>query len=97
MKKNFNHKTIIIVTIIGLIWVTFNQSGLVKLYTLKKKQSQLLKDIESLQKEEKNINQHIKKLNDDLDYIEYLAYSKFKMVKPGEKIYKIKDFKDINQ
>ena len=85
------------ITIIGLIWVTFNQSGLVKLYTLKNQESQLLKDIESLQKEEKNIDKHIIKLNEDLDYIEYLAYSKFKMVKPGEKIYKIKDFKDINQ
>ena len=38
---------------------------------------------------------HLDKLENDFDYIEYLAYSKFRMVKPGEKIYRIKDYKLI--
>ena len=35
------------------------------------------------------------KVENDLDYIEFIAYSRFKMVKPGEKIYRIKDYKTI--
>ena len=92
-----NLKYILVTLIIGFLWITFNQTGLIKLYSLKNERSILMNQIELLELHEEMIGEHIEKLTNNLEYIEFLAYSKFQMVKPGEKIYKIKDFKDVNK
>ena len=92
-----NIQYILLITIIGFIWIAFNKTGLIKLYFLKSERLALIKEIEILEQNEYKISEHIKKLDSDLDYIEFLAYSKFQMVKPGEKIYKIKDYKNVNK
>ena len=51
---------------------------------IQKKISQLREEKEVL-KNEKN------KIENDLDYIEKIAREKYKMVKPGEKIFKVID------
>ena len=51
---------------------------------IQKKISQLREEKEIL-KNEKN------KIENDLDYIEKIAREKYKMVKPGEKIFKVID------
>ena len=55
----------------------------------------LIQHIEQLKEEEKQMKGHLNRLENDLDYIEFIAYSRFKMVKPGEKINRIKDYKTI--
>jgi cell division protein FtsB len=45
---------------------------------------------------EESIEKHIDRLTNDFDYLEFIAYSRFKMVKPGERIFRVKDYKVIN-
>ena len=56
-----------------------------------------MNEINKLKEKEESTQNNIEKLKNDLDYIEFLAYSKFKMVKQGERIFRVKDFKTINQ
>ena len=91
-KKSSSYKSLLIIIFIGLIWLTFNDSGLIKWYYLKKEQNKLIKEISTLQSSENHTLNHIQRLSNDMEYLEFLAYSKFKMVKPGEKIFKIKEF-----
>ena len=93
--KNKKIQPILVIILIGLIWITFNKSGLVVWYSLYKEKELLTQQINQLKQEELNMINHLDKLENDFDYIEYLAYSKFRMVKPGEKIYRIKDYKLI--
>ena len=98
MKKQLlKLKTLSLLFFIGFIWLTFNQSGIIKWYLLKSEKDKLIKEISELMENEQFITKHIDKLSNDLTYLEFLAYSKYKMVKPGEKIFKVKDYKDINK
>ena len=98
MKKQLQkHKILSLLFFIGFIWLTFNQSGIIKWYLLKSEKDKLIKEISELMENEQFITKHIDKLSNDLTYLEFLAYSKYKMVKPGEKIFKVKDYKDINK
>ena len=94
-KQPFKNKPILIILFIGFLWISFNQSGLLRWYFLNTEKVLLIQQIEQLKEEEKQIKGHLNKLENDLDYIEFIAYSRFKMVKPGEKIYRIKDYKTI--
>ena len=93
--KNRKNQPILLIILIGLIWITFNKSGLVVWYSLYQEKELLNQQINQLKQEELDMINHLDKLENDFDYIEYLAYSKFRMVKPGEKIYRIKDYKLI--
>ena len=80
-----------------IIWLVFNQSGIIKWYSLKNEQYILMQSINELYDQEALIEQHINRLTNDFDYLEFIAYSRFKMVKPGEKIFRVKDYKEVNQ
>ena len=96
MKNNsFKIKPILLIIFFALLWVTLNKSGLIYWHSLYTEKELLTQQIERLKNEEINIKNHLEKLNNDLDYIQFIAYSKFKMVKPGEKIYRIKDYKTV--
>ena len=82
---------------IALIWLIFNESGIIKWYALKNEQHILMQSIHKLYNNKELIGEHIDRLSNDFDYIEFLAYSRYKMVKPGEKIFRIKDYKEINE
>ena len=56
-----------------------------------------MQKINELYDNETLIEEHINRLSYDFNYLEFLAYSRFKMVKQGEKIFRIKDYKGINQ
>ena len=93
--------SIAVIVFLGFIWITFNQTGLVKLLFLYEEKNNLLNEISMLQQEEYFIRNNINQLTNNLDYIEFLAYSKYQMVHddetiyPHQKIYKIKDQKMI--
>ena len=96
-QKKINGTLVLI--LLGFIWITFNQSGLIKLISLNQEKNQLINDISILEKEEYFIKNNINQLTNNLDYIEFLAYSKYQMVHnneriyPHSKIYKIQDQK----
>ena len=96
-KKKQTRKSAILIIFIALIWLVFNDSGIMKWYTLKNDQYILMESINELYNDEALIEDHINKLTNDFDYIEFIAYSRYKMVKQGEKIFRVKDYKEINQ
>ncbi len=96
-KKKIKINPLFIVILAGLIWIGFNDLGFIKKIELAKQEKKLLKELNDLYNQENLLIENIDKLNNDLDYIEKLAYEKFKMVKPGEKIYKVKDRKNQNK
>ena len=98
MKNNKNqYKPIIISILICLIWVLFNESGFIKWVQLSYEHNQLTDELENIQLKQEELAIHLDKLENDIDYIEFLAYSKYKMVKPGEKIFRVKNTKTIKE
>ena len=96
-KKKNQYKPIIITILICLIWVLFNESGFIKWVQLSYEHNQLSDELENIQLKQEELTIHLDKLENDIDYIEFLAYSKYKMVKPGEKIFRVKNTKTIKE
>ena len=98
-KTNKKYQSILLIIFLGLLWIIFNQSGVITLVKLNNEKQRLISEIDILEKEEKFIKNNIDQLNNNLEYIEFLAYSKYQMVHkneriyPHDKIYKIKDQK----
>lgn len=99
-QNNKQYKSILLVLFLGFLWITFNQTGIIKFIQLNKEKKQLTNEVKILEQEEKFIKNNITQLNHNLEYIEFLAYSKYKMVHkdetiyPHDKIYRIKDQKN---
>jgi len=69
----------------------FGDHGLLKLYNIKNERKIIQKKIAQLREEKEILKNEKSKLENDLDYIEKIAREKYKMVKPGEKIFKVID------
>mgnify|MGYP001434145550 FL=1 len=99
-QNNQQYKSILLVLFLGFLWITFNQTGIIKFIQLNKEKKQLTNEVKILEQEEKFIKNNIIQLTNNLEYIEFLAYSKYKMVHkdetiyPHDKIYRIKDQKN---
>ena len=100
-QHNKQYKSILLVLFLGFLWITFNQAGIIKIIQLNKEKKQLINEVKILEQEEKFIKNNITQLNNNLEYIEFLAYSKYKKVHknetifPHDKIYRIKDQKKL--
>ena len=77
------------------ILLVFNDTGLIKWYQLHTERKQILADIQKMIKTEKLLNKEISLLENDDEYIKKMATEKFHMVKPGEKIFKIIDKRNV--
>ena len=93
--KKISYRSLWIILLLGFIWISFNKSGAIKWASLYYKKKNIEKQIDLLKIQKQNITEHNKILENDMEYIQFLAYSKYKMVKPGEKIFRIKDSKNI--
>ena len=69
----------------------FGDHGLLKLYNIKNERKEIQKKISQLREEKEILKNEKSKIENDLDYIEKIAREKYKMVKPGEKIFKVID------
>ena len=69
----------------------FGDHGLLKLYNIKNERKMIKKKISQLREEKEILKNEKSKIENDLDYIEKIAREKYKMVKPGEKIFKVVD------
>ena len=69
----------------------FGDHGLLKLYKIKNERKIIQKKISQLREEKEILKNEKSKIENDLDYIEKIAREKYKMVKPGEKIFKVID------
>ncbi|MFQ5708394.1 MAG: septum formation initiator family protein [bacterium] len=81
-----------------LVFVLYFSFGghynLYKYWKLKRKKQELQAHIEQLQHEKQELLRKIELLKNDKAYIEKIAREKYKMSKPGEKIYLIEEKDD---
>ena len=69
----------------------FGDHGVLKLYNIKNERKMIQKKITELREEKEKLKSEKSKIENDLGYIEKIAREKYKMVKPGEKIFKVID------
>ena len=69
----------------------FGDHGILKLYKIKNERKAIQKKIEDLRAEKEDLKNQKSRIENDLNYIEKIAREKYKMVKPGEKIFKVID------
>ena len=69
----------------------FGDHGVLKLYKIKNERKAIQKKIAELREEKEKLKSEKSRIENDLDYIEKIAREKYKMVKPGEKIFKVMD------
>ena len=79
----------IIVGCISLL--LFSDRGLINLWSLKKEKLEIQNEINDLRNQIAIIEKEEEKLKFDEKYIEKIAREKFKMVKPGERVFKVSD------
>ena len=88
-QKQFLQGIVLLICISLIIVFIFGDHGLLKLYTIKKKRKETHESIAKLREEKEKIIDEKSKMENNLDYIEKIAREKYKMVKPGEKIFKV--------
>ena len=69
----------------------FSDRGLINLWSLKKEKLKIQNEINSLRNQIAMLEKEEEKLKFDENYIEKIAREKFKMVKPGERVFKVND------
>ena len=82
--------------IIGIIALIFIDFGILKLVDLKKNKHALHTNIEALLTQQTLIQEEMYKLTYDTNYIEKIAREKFMMVKPGEKVFRVIESKQVD-
>ena len=80
---------------IGLASLIFVDLGVMRLIELKKMKQSLSSDIQVLLSQQIGLNDEINKLTYDTLYIEKIAREKFLMVKPGEKVFRVIESKQV--
>ena len=88
-QKQFLQGLVFLICLSLIIVFIFGDHGLIKLYKIKQKRGKIQDNIRLLREEREKIASEKSKIENDLDYIEKLAREKYKMVKPGEKIFKV--------
>ena len=93
MKSFFSLTNLLMVTIIvGCIsLLLFSDRGLINLWSLKKEKLEIQNKINDLRNQIAMLEKEEEKLKFDEKYIEKIAREKFKMVKPGERVFKVTD------
>ena len=69
----------------------FGDHGLFQLYKLKKEKNKIQNHITNFREEKEKLILEKHRLENDIDYIEKLAREKYRMAKPGEKVFKVID------
>jgi len=91
MKSFLTLTNLLMVLIVAgcLSLIFFSDRGLISLWALKKEKLEIQKDINSLRSQIAMLEKEEEKLKFDEKYIERIAREKFKMVKPGERVFKV--------
>tara|TARA_Y100000996_G_scaffold3664_1_gene3556 strand:+ start:289 stop:612 length:324 start_codon:yes stop_codon:yes gene_type:complete len=96
-KKSIKSYIALLICTIFFMILVFNDFGLVTYFELKNKHTNLDREINQLFVQQNNLRLEIDRLQTDQDYIEQIAREKFMMVKPGERIYRVKEVKEIEK
>ena len=88
-QKQFIRGVILLLGITLLIIFVFGDHGLLQLYKMKRERATVQAHIVQLRKEREKVTAEKNRLENDLQYIEKLARERYRMGKPGEKVYKV--------
>ena len=91
MQKSFVRGILFLFLATLMIVFVFGDHGLLQLYKLKRERSKIQNHISELRKDREGLIKEKVRLESDLKYIEKLAREKYKMAKPGEKVFKVID------
>ena len=94
-KINFNYYVLITITTVFIMVLVLNDFGLITYFKLKNKHKTLDEELQRLLVQQNDLRLEINKIQTDQDYIEKIAREKFMMVKPGERVYRVKEEKEI--
>ena len=93
--NNFSIYSLVMIFIAGSFFIIINDSGLHKLIEVKREHTRLSKEINNLQAHQIKLNNEIYELKNSSDLIEKIAREKFMMAKPGEKVFKVIQYKTV--
>ena len=88
-QKKFIRGVLLLIAITLLIVFVFGDHGLFQLYKLKSERAEIQKHISQLRENRERLISEKNRLENDLEYIEKLAREKYRMAKPGEKVFKV--------
>ena len=88
-QKKFIRGILFLIAITLLVVFVFGDHGLFQLYKLKKERAEIQKHISQLRENREVLISEKNRLENDLEYIEKLAREKYRMAKPGEKVFKV--------
>ena len=89
VQKRFLRGVILLFVAALLIIFVFGDHGLFQLYKLKKERAEIQLYISQLRKDRETLSNEKNRLENDFNYIEKLAREKYRMAKPGEKVFKV--------
>jgi len=89
VQKSFLRGVILLFVAALLIIFVFGDHGLFQLYKLKKERAEIQLYISQLRKNQETLSNEKNRLENDFKYIEKLAREKYRMAKPGEKVFKV--------
>lgn len=72
-----------------VLLLLFSDRGFISLWNLKKEKVEIQQEINSLRQQIVSLEKEAEKLKFDEKYVEKIAREKFRMVKPGEKVFKV--------
>ena len=92
---NFNYYVLTVIATVFIMVLVLNDFGLITYFKLKNRHKILDEELQQLLVQQNNLRSEINKLQTDQEYIEKIAREKFMMVKPGERVYRVKEEKEI--
>ena len=88
---------ILIIFLVGSFYIITHDLGLVRLIEIKQEKTRLETSINKLTKQQIKLNNEITNLKTNREYIEKIAREKFMMAKPGEKVFKVVQYKIVDE
>jgi len=89
LQKKLVRAVLILGAIVLLIIFFFGDHGVYQLYRLQQERSEIQQAIVKLRDEKLKLEAEKTRLETDFEYIEQLAREKYRMSKPGEKVFKV--------
>ena len=88
-QQKFIRGILFLIGVTLLVIFIFGDHGLMQLYKLKQERKKVQELIIQLREDREQLTAEKNRLENDLEYIEKLARERFRMAKPGEKVFKV--------
>ena len=96
-KSYFNYYIFSVIVTFLIVILVFNDFRFLQYLKLKKEYVSLDRELQTLLFQQNTLRSEIDQLQTNQDYIEKIAREKFMMVRPGERVYRVKEEKKIDK